>query len=162
MFFKSTHMKEEENASTAWNGQPEEKGWPLFWTLFCFEFSVKPWTSHFISWGLKIRGSTRWYLKFLLVWMSSGSNLNVSWFQKLKGHWAILSMHTGTHHSTLCRHKAQPGFPLFLSVHLSLILGLPSAQEPASSCRPETLAPPRDRQVIEDQWLLEIIAYAPS
>ena len=62
----------------------------------CFSLTVKPWTSHLISWGLKIRGQRRWYLWSPLAWTFPGSNLNQK-AEVCKGRWTILSTHTETH-----------------------------------------------------------------
>lgn len=78
----------------------------------CFQFTAKLWTSHSVLRGLKMReGQERFYLRALLVWAFSGSNLNRNPEQPQR--LVSNTFHTQTlPESTLCRHEGTCGPPL--------------------------------------------------
>lgn len=127
MFTKCSCLKEEENGQGKQGvkgkamGGGSEMSRSFVLKHLCFSLTVKPWTSHLISWGLNRRGQQRCYLWSLLAWTLSGSNLNQN-PEVCKGRWAILSTHTETTLSALCRPEGSPR-PHFPSACLSLGLG---------------------------------------
>lgn len=144
MFTKCSCLKEEENGQGKQGvkgkamGGGSEMSRSFVLKHLCFSLTVKPWTSHLISWGLNRRGQRRCYLWSLLAWTLSGSNLNQN-PEVCKGRWAILSTHTETHCLRFADLREAPG-PTFLQ-HASPSVWVPThpvPRHPGFSCCPET------------------------